>query len=207
MDFQNIRKKSLSSAKNLGCEVYPDLPLLDDNLKLRPQEEIIGRSLALFAVIASSYGFDKSLAIRWLEQEDCIEYLSESERDFIENGEGDTSYFQSQVEALNTFAWVLGFVKSMPFDSLCDNTLIKRFPDIKNGKSSSGYKAQSAVRSIDKIISACDLSYCLHWAIVNSEMNAKDLPSDVCSHVVIERRRALEWILSTDDWDEISLDT
>ncbi|KJZ13313.1 hypothetical protein TW85_13940 [Marinomonas sp. S3726] len=207
MDFQKIRKKSLASAKKLGYEVNPALPLLDDDLELRPQEEIVARSLALFAVIASSYGFDKSSAIQWLEQEGCIEYLSESERDFIENDEGDTAYFQSQVEGLNAFAWVLGVVKSIPFDSVCDNTLIRRFPDIKNGKSTSDYKAQSVVRSIDKIISACDLSYCLHWAIVDSGMNTRELPGDVGGHVIIERRRALEWMLSTTDWDEIGLDT
>ncbi|EEZ39305.1 DUF4272 domain-containing protein [Photobacterium damselae] len=207
MDLQKIRKKSLSSAEKLGYEINTILPLFDDGIKLRPQEEIVGRSLALFAVVACSYGFDKPSAIQWMVREGVIDYLSDSERSFLNDGEGDISFFQSQVEGLNAFAWALGFVKSIPFDSTCDNTLIKRFPDIKNDKSSSEYKTQSAVRSIAQIISACDLAYCLHWAIVNAEVNIQDLHGDVGRHVISERRRALEWILCTDDWDEISLDT
>ena len=207
MNLQSIRKKSLNSAEKLGYEINTALPLLDDCIKLRPQEEIVGRSLALFVVVACSYGFDKSLAIQWMEQEGLIDFLSDSERSFLNDGKGHISFFQSQVEGLNAFAWALGFVKSMPFDSTCDNCLIRRFPDIKNDKGSSEYKTQSAVRSIAQIMSACDLAYCLHWAIVNAEVNDQDLHGVVGRHVIIERRRALEWMLCTDGWDEISLDT
>lgn len=207
MDLQKIREISLKSAKKLGYETNSDLPLLDDGIKVRPQQEIVGRSLALFAIVACSYSFDKSRAIQWLEKERVIDYLSDSERYYLNEREGNTSLFQSQVEGLNAFAWSLGFVKSIPFDSACDNSLIKRFPDIKNNGRSSEYKAKSAVRSSSQIITACDLAYCLHWAIVNAEVNNLDLHVNVEKHVIIERRRALEWMLCGDDWDELSLDT
>jgi len=144
--------------------------------------------------------------MRWLDQEGCIKYLSQSERDFIENDLGDPHYYQTQVEGLNVFAWVLQFVNSMSFESACSKTLISYFPDIKNGKSSSEFRNESLVRPLDEVISICDLSYCLHWAIVNSRISSDALPQ-LGSHVVIERRRALEWMLSTVDWDEVNLDT
>ncbi|MFC4701509.1 DUF4272 domain-containing protein [Glaciecola siphonariae] len=207
MDLQKIREISQKNAKKLGYEINTNLPLLDDDIGLRPQQEIVGRSLALFAVVACSYRFDKSLAIQWLERERVIDYLSDSERIYLNEREDNITRFQSQVEGLNAFAWSLGFVKSISFDSACDNSLIKHFPDIKNNGSSCEYKALSSVRSSSQIISVCDLAYCLHWAIVNAEANSVNLLSDVAQHVIIERRRALEWMLCTDDWDKLTLDT
>ncbi len=208
MDFQIIREKSLASASNLGYPVNLELPLLSTDLKLRTEDEIIGRSLALHVVIACSYGYDKGSAIQWLIQEDCIDYLSESERDFLEdNKKNDNVNFQFQVEALNAFAWALGFVKAIAFDSVCDNRLVKCFPDLKNNESSTRYREKAKLRSINQIIPVSDLAYCLHWALVDSSLNDKELSVYIDSHVIIERRRALEWMLGTDDWDEISLDT
>lgn len=207
MDFQKIRNESLRKAKKLGYETNPALPLLDSSLSLRPVDEVISRSLALFGVVAGSYGFDKKSAISWIMQECATDQLAETEREFLVSGEGDSAYFQSQVEGLNAFAWALGVVKSMHFDSVCDNTLIKLFPDIKNGKSSSEYRDQSQLRSIEEILSVCDLAYCLHWAVRDADVNNRDLPGCVASHVIVERRRALEWMLTTKDWDEVSLDT
>ena len=57
--LQNIRKTSLVSAKKLGYEVNPALPLLDNDLKLRSQEEIVARSLAIDEsnLDSSDYGY------------------------------------------------------------------------------------------------------------------------------------------------------
>lgn len=47
------------------------------------------------------------------------------------------------MEGLNALAWVLGFVKTLDFCSVCDNTLIKKFPDIKNSKPSTEFKVEA----------------------------------------------------------------
>ena len=207
VDLKIIRSESLQKAEKLGYRANSSLPLLGESVSLRSLEEVVDRSLAFFAVVACSYGFDRQSALRWMGQENVSSYLAESEREYLHSGEGDVSFYQSQVEGLNAFAWALGFVKAIPFDSVCDNTLIKLFPDIKNNGSSEGYRAKAKLRSVKKIISACDLAYCIHWAIREAELNNEMLLGDVSGHVIIERRRSLEWMLSTDDWDDISLDT
>ena len=108
---------------------------------------------------------------------------------------------------LNAFAWALGFVGSLHFDSCCDDSLITCFPDLKNDGSSDDYKAHAKTRSIDQIVSACDLAYCLHWAVADANLRSKPIPGHVDAHIIVERRRALEWMLSSDDWDDVSLDT
>jgi Domain of unknown function (DUF4272) len=202
MDLKKIRERSLLTAKSLGYEINSDLPILDEGLTLRSVDDLVGRSLALFAVVAGSYGFDKKSAITWLEKERAFSYLAESEKSFLVDHEGDSSYFQSQVEGLNAFAWSLNIVKQLEFDHVCENNLIKLFPDIKNNGDSSAYRAKSKSRSLEKITQVC-----LHWAIIQAQLEGKKLPGDVGPHVITERRRALEWMLSKEDWDELSLDT
>lgn len=207
MDLKKIRESSLIKARSLGYETNPDLPLLDEGLTLRSADEVICRSLALFAVVAGSYGFDKASAISWLKKEGAYSYLAESEKCFLVDGEGDSSYIQSQVEGLNAFAWSLGIVKQLEFDQICENNLIKLFPDIKNNGDSSAYRATAKIRDFELLVQACDLGYCLHWATVQAQLDGKNLPGDIGSHVIVERRRALEWMLCKDDWDELNLDT
>lgn len=207
MDFQIIRQESLKEAEKLGYETNPALPLLDDSISLRIKDEIIFRSLSLFSAVACSYGFNKKSASAWISSEKIESYLSGSEKAFITGDEGDDAFFRKQVEGLNAFAWVLGFVKTLDFGCVCDNTLIKKFPDIKNTKPSTEFKLKASVRSLDEIVSACDLAYCLHWAISDAAIEGREPQKAVGSNVIVERRRALEWVLSTDDWDDISLNT
>jgi hypothetical protein len=133
--------------------------------------------------------------------------LADSEEAFLIEGSGEVGSVQSKVEALQAFAWSLGIVKKMEFDQVCDNNLIKLFPDIKNDGNSDDFKSKSRLRDIKEIIAACDLAYCLHWAVTQAGLENKKLPNDVAPHVIVERRRALEWLLSQDGWDDISLDT
>lgn len=64
-----------------------------------------------------------------------------------------------------------------------------------------------SLRSESEIIAAGDLSYRIHWAVINSQIHHKNPPGLVPAYVVVERRRALEWILQENDWDDVVLDT
>ena len=207
MNLNTIRDKSIQKAKAMGYEVNSSLPLLDDGISIRGNNEIIDRCLALFATVAGSYGFAKPDAIDWLNQEELDSVLSESESLFLKGSDSEKVHYQKQVEALNAFAWMLGYVKEMEFDQVCENNLISLYPDIKNKASSTEFRAKSNIRSLQEIVEKCDLSYCLHWAVTDAGLSNKRLPGDIGTHVIIERRRALEWALSNDEWDEVSLDT
>jgi uncharacterized protein DUF4272 len=207
MNLQTVREKSIEKAKALGYEVNLALPLLDEGVSIRKVDEIVDRCLSLLATVAGSYGFEKSDAIDWLKQEEISSALAKSEQSFLEGGDDSKAIFQRQVEGLNAFAWLLGFVKNMEFNQVCENNLISLFPDIKNKSSSSKFRSKAKLISLNKAIEACDLAYCLHWALTEAELSNRRLPGDIEPHVIIERRRALEWVLCCDDWDELSLDT
>jgi len=80
-------------------------------------------------------------------------------------------------------------------------------PDIKNAAPSRAFQAGLKLRSAADLLQAADLAYCLHWAIRDAELNGNVAPGRVPPEVVVERRRALEWMMGDEYWDDVNLDT
>ena len=207
MNFEEVRTKSLTVAKKLGYELPSGLPLLDSTIRLQPSREIENRALVLAGVVASSYGFPRDRVISWLDQEGLWSSVSLAEEDFLRHGKGSAQQFQMQVESLYAFAWALGYLPSLDFDKPSPANLVAVFPDFKVAESSAKFRDRANPRSQDEVAFSCDLAYCLHWAVSQAALDGKAIPGKVPQHVVIERRRALEWMLSADEWEEVSLDT
>lgn len=207
MDSKGIRGESIRAARQLGVEIPATLPLLDAGLRMRGTEETVSRILAMNAIAATAYGFDKAKAIAWLKQEALSDSLSEQERRFVFEGIGQPNHFQSQVEGIWALVWAMGIVREMSFAKDCDNRLAAMLPNLKLSQNSGEFREKANPRSLEQVVAACDLAYCLHWAIRQSELSGKRPPGNLKAYVVVERRRALEWLLSTQAWDEVRLDT
>ena len=207
MDFAEIRDVSLKMAKQLQFALPSQLPLLDESLCLRPQSDIEDRALVTSAVVAVSYGCPKARIVSWLEQEALTSVLSGKERSFLRGEDAAVQSFQIQVEALCAFAWTLGFLPILDFGKPSPHHLVSIFPDFKMSEASARFRSQAKLRNKEDIVVKCDLAYCLHWAINQVTVDSKSLSGKLPSHVVIERRRVLEWMLSSDEWDDVLLDT
>ena len=207
MNFAEIRNGSLKAATQLGFTLSRGLPLLDGSLRLRPTREIEDRALTLSAVVASTYGFPRDRIISWLEREKLTSVLSRAEQSFLRGDSGPVQDLQTQVEGLCVFAWALEFLPSLDFSKPSPNHLVSVFPNFKAAEESSRFRSRARLRTQEDIVAACDLAYCLHWAITQAALDQKVRPGKVPPHVVIERRRALEWMLSSDEWEDVSLDT
>ena len=208
MSFAEIRKRSLKVATQLKFTLPSTLPLLDESLRLRQLGDIEDRVLVLSAVVAASYGFPRDRIVSWLEREALVSVLSGAEQSFLRGTGVAAQQFQVQVEALSAFAWALGFLPSMDFGKPSPSHLVSIFPDFKVAESSARFRSRAKLRDQIDIVIACDLAYCLHWAINQAVVDKKAPPGKVPPHVVIERRRALEWMLSSSEWDDVSsLDT
>lgn len=206
-DLRTIRDRSISAAEDLGYETHPSMPLLDEDFRLRPAQEIVDRTLALHAVVACAFKFDPGKARDWLGRESLAASLSPAERAFVAEGEGLAPEFQVQVEGLWALSWALQFVPALDFSKACDDGLVRLLPNLKAGESSTRFRQQASLRPLEDIVSACDLAYCLHWAVNQAYLDDAPAPGKVPAHVVVERRRALEWLLSSDEWDDVSLAT
>jgi hypothetical protein len=206
MDPAAIRDESIAVAGRLGHQVSTELPLLDLDVRLRGQDEVVRRCLAQYVAVAVAYGYGRDRAWAWLKREGLSDEVAPSERSFLE-GAGDADTTKAGVESLWTLCWALGIVGYLDFSKLCGGNLVRLFPDLKIDDAAGPFMAKARLRSLDEIAAAVDLAYCLHWAITNAGLSGQKLPGRVPPYVVIERRHALEWMLSDEDWDEVPLDT
>ena len=170
-------------------------------------EEVVQRLFALHATAASAYGFDRMDALRWLRDEQFHMALTLAERTFLELGQGTARVFQVQVEAMWILAWSCGLVPRVDLVRPCDTRFASMLPNLKAHQPASKWKARAGVLPLERLFAACDLAYALHWAIRQARISQRPSPIDVPEDQFVERRRALEWLLSEEAWDEVSLDT
>lgn len=207
--MKNIRDKNLRASKKLGYEVNTNLPLLDEVQSIRNSSEIIDRLICLYAVIACSYGFPKEKALKWLGRENVLDKLSENEQSYLSSNTSmnENASKQWQVEGLWVLAWSLSCHDQLDFADACSDSFIQLLPDIAKDESTTEFRNKLKARNKTEIIENTDLSYCLHWAIREANIKGLSIPNAVDKNVIIERRKAFEWIVSQDGWDSISLDT
>jgi hypothetical protein len=207
MDVKQIRKNSIEAATRLGLDVLPTLPLLDAGLASRSVDEVLSRILAMSSIAATAYGFDKATAIAWLKQETLTGSLSEQEKVFLFEGVGQPDRFKLQIEGMWALAWAMGIVNELDFAKDSDSHFVTMLPNLKELESSSAFRKKARPRPLDQVIGACDLAYCIHWAIQQSNLSGKRPSGNLKPYIVVERRRALDWLLSNSRWDEIELNT
>lgn len=190
-----------------GVEIPDFLPLLDHARCSRETSEVVDRLLVLTAIAAVSYGFEKNSASPWLIQEDLVEALTPAEASFLADGVGSPDVFKVQVEGAWALAWAINLVVDLDFRKPCDSGFVRMVPNLRVGEASADWYARARMRTNDEIIGACDLAYCLHWAVRNSQLAGLPPSGGLIPFVVVERRRALGWLLDNVGWDEVQLDT
>jgi hypothetical protein len=209
MTMQEIRELNLVEARRLGYPENINLPVFDETGKTRTQSEITDRLLCLYACVACSYGFPKERASKWLDREGLIDSLADSERQFFKSeiDSRQKATVQWQIEALWALAWCVKCHESLDFGDSCADDFIQLLPDIAKDDSTESFRTGRTRRAIEDIIAKADLSYCLHWAVRDAEIKGQPIPGKVPGNVVIERRKALEWVVGDVAWDDVSLDT
>jgi hypothetical protein len=197
----------MQAAKLLDTAIHPTLSLLEDGLEMRCSDEVVSRMLAMHAVAAVAFGFDRQNANSWLRRESLIGSLCIVEKSFLLGDAMAVDRFRTQIEGIWALAWAMGVVKNLDFGKDCDDGFVNLFPNLKHGESSAGFRRRVQPRPVGEVVAACDLAYCLHWAIRESELTGKRPSEKLKAYVVVERRQALEWQLTKDEWDAVSLDT
>jgi hypothetical protein len=72
-----------------------------------------------------------------------------------------------------------------------------------------GLQEDADLRPQSELLSAADLIYRYHWAVVDARLKGQEPPAGLEGAVVYERHYALNWLIgySGPDWDDISTDT
>ena len=114
--------------------------------------------------------------------------------------------FSWRFENLLVLEWALGFLDKLEFPgSVCDVTEV--FNVMNQFGSLRDIVRKAYVRSLDEILDEADFIYRLDWACVDAHMNNLGAPTGVDSGVVLERHKALNWLISHEEWDEVDIST
>lgn len=207
MQLDSIREFSIKSAKKMGISISTSLPLLDEPETSKSVIEAASRMLAMHAIAAVAYGFDRQKATQWLIDESILGDLTETEKLYMETGGGSVDSLKMQIEGLWALGWALSIVESIDFLKDCDNRFVMTMPNLKQMQNSSLLRSRLKLRPIEEIVQTCDWAYCLHWAIIEANLKGNTLPTAIKLYVIVERQHALEWLITSEDWDNTPLDT
>jgi YD repeat-containing protein len=208
MSNRCIRDKNIRRTQRLGITIPDALPLLDEGLQMRETSDVVCRLLALDAVVSAACGFPKEKAAEWLNQEGLLDWLTAEERSFILDDLGEAQIFQVEVEAAWALAWAVQIADKMDFAKECPSYFVTLVPDLKRMETSTHLRKRARARCVQEVVSACDLAYCLHWALTESELHGSGSGGEaLIPYVIVERRHALEWLLSNESWEDVPMDT
>jgi hypothetical protein len=214
-DIQQAEARKAQSIAKLTAEGVPviaHLPVVatEGESVRRPCEQVVQRAIALFIVAAKADTGDLELVERLIEQAEAAPYFTPAENAFLskeEISDGERIAFSWRYEALNVLLWALGVVPSLGRpDSQCDaGALIKLMFEL----GPDGLQEDADLRPQSELLSAADLIYRYHWAVVDARLKGQEPPAGLEGAVVYERHYALNWLIgySGPDWDDISTDT
>lgn len=203
-----VREASWRQVEREGLRSSPGLPLLEADLSVRQSVQAVGtRILCMSAVAAHAFGFPVDATRAWVDREGLRDSLSRAEREFLA-GEGQKYLLemQIQVDSLYALAWCASLVDSFSVHSRVPDDLVSCFPDLRKSESSSAFRARLTLRSKAEILPQLDAAYCFHWAWRDARLSLRRMRVNHEASVG-QRRKALEWVMGGETWDEVSLDT
>lgn len=218
MSGGEVRKaRSVAVLQNRSVLVNPWLPILgeDSDFRVRAADEILRRARArLVYFMRSQFAMDNVPLAEYRAAMDEMKAwgdLSPEEREVVEAGTlspqqmADSSW---AIEACVPLVWAIGLLPELSWpDGKCDARSV--VDTIRRARLSGGGDGEEVeARPLGEVLDQTDLYYRLHWACRQLvQLERKGPPPGVDPSVVIERRRALEWMVGAEEWDEVGMGT
>ncbi|TLX15784.1 DUF4272 domain-containing protein [Rhizobium sp. MHM7A] len=174
---------------------------------LRTQTEVVNRSIALFATAGRAVT-NGEIGKALLDRFRAAEFLSPREQSFMSEPEPSPQvlpYFSWRYECLHVLLWALeifdnlGDPKEICNVRRIDETMVELGPD--------GLRRRAKLRSHQEIAAMTEKVYGLHWSVRDAELFSKPIPQGLNPEIVYEWHYVLNWLIGTEDWDDVSTDT
>ena len=184
----------------------------ENEAKIRTPREIAQRLIGLTVVAAIAQGAPKQRIKDRLLALDVRTVLTPDELAFFDSespSDRERAKFSWSIEAAATLLWALGIGPNEQGRPIAECDVQAVYDHVVNA-GLDGLVANSKPRSKAEILDALDLIYCYHWAVVDEvQINNRPVPGGLNPGVVVERHRALNWLVNymDADWDDVSTDT
>jgi hypothetical protein len=205
------RGKYTAMVKALGLPTLAKLPVVEDELKVKPRTaaEIADRTFATALCAIKGEDNDQALVDSLIEEYQAQKLFSPAERLFIETNatQQDLMNFAWRYECVHVFLWALGYLPELnPPDKLAD---VPKEISLLREKGVAGLAREAKPRSTSELLDQADYYYRLHWGAI--ELRIKKSPPNPRANeeIIQERHRALNWLTRylNQSWDDVTTDT
>lgn len=210
---------SIKKIQKLGIDYLETLPLREESnqVKLKSLDKICKRAIAclistqLACVVDANEDYEpaRQLYYELLKKYNVQNSLIQTEKKLFNNNYSMQNVVDTvwTYEAYWALVWALGLIEDIESpEVVCDcQKAVHLVSKCKNYKD---FKEKTKLRNIEEILDMLDLYYRYNWATTEKRINPETHIGSLNPDIVIERRKALEWLISKEkDWNLIPLDT
>lgn len=204
-----LKENNITASETMPC-LYED-----DEVSLKDTAALAQRAVACLLTVQiacdiANHQYEESIRFfkPMLENYGVLDCLNAKEQRILDGSYStqDAIDIDWAYEAYWALCWYLGFVEDIRDGSeLCDCDKAVSF--LRKAASMQEFIDHCSVRSKEELLDMQDLYYRYQWAINDAKVNPASSAGALNPSVVIERRRALEWIISEEnDWYDLDLD-
>lgn len=210
-NLNKIKSENTQALRRAGIEVIDSLPALDD-ADVRSADAVAKRLIAMAALLQLHFKAPVSFIEEYLDENGLLEVLSSHEREVLRVGydslnERHRTDLYWTIEAIWALAWAGQKHDVLSLNTCVENKLASMLPNFAKKEAAHDFIASYRLRSKKELFSKLDLLYRAHWYARSRSLQGES-NTLVDLDIVIERRKALEWVCNSSlAWDEISLDT
>lgn len=210
------KQRSEAQLRAHGLTLPSHLPPVigDEEVVMRSASEAVRRAFALFlvAVKGESWHANEPLPLARMQERlpRGFDDLTVGERAFLESESPTSEQVIDHVwryEALSALWWALGRQEELSLaTAICDVAELAR--SVLSTDADAAI-AGGQLRPLPAILDALDLHYRLHWLVRQARLDQREPPADLDAGVVLERHRALNWLVrfGEADWDDVDTPT
>lgn len=206
------KARSEARLKSDGVLVNPALPVVDSEKEatLRAKDAVVERAIALMIVAVKGEGLEQEAVMRHRDRLQAAPFFSPDESAFIADlqpSQRDKAKFAWSYECLAVMLWALSFDAELsPPNKIVDAARIVK---LVLEKGPEALRADAKLRTAKELLDANDLAYRADWACVAARETGEHAPKALDCEIVVERHRALNWLIGYNgqDWDDVSTDT
>jgi hypothetical protein len=213
IDPDAVKRESEAIIRRAGGQICDWLPALDTDHKPRDLGAVVRRALILNAMLQIYFKAPIAVIKDWITRNGIADDLADSEREILAKEDDDLTEQERvnlywYIEALWALAWAGRLIDDLPFDQAVGNNLASLCPALQRNEDGSKLSKKMRLRSRDELFRMLDLHYRLHWWTRNAQLTGQET-GVVRLDIIMERRKALEWLMDAEkcDWDSVETST
>lgn len=198
--------------KSLSIPFIDHLPAIEEesDARIRTPQEIAKRILVLIYLnYIAEEPDDKENVVDFLKQQGLWNSISNAEIELFKNEltDQDKINISWRSEAIWILLWVINKVEKLelPIEQVEISKLLSLVPDFM--ADTIEFVETATLRTVSEILDISDLTYRLHWATRQVDLDKLE-KLRINESIVEERHYAINWVTYYDEnWDDITTDT